>query len=63
MTVLRSAPISLLRKKIAKRVNEGVVLYTVHETDGVLSKVAQVDDGQQVDWWYSPDDAVWADRV
>jgi hypothetical protein len=62
MAILRSAPISLLRKKIAKRLNEGVVLYTVRETDGAMSKVAQVDDGQQVDWWYSPGDAVWADR-
>ena len=58
--MLPSAPTTLLRKKITKRMDNGngVTLYTVRQADRGLEKVAEIIDGHDVAWWLSEGDTV-----
>jgi hypothetical protein len=70
MAILPSAPISLLRKKIARKAGVGgasgslVRLWTARQLgeseNGRWDRVAEVDDGQAVGWWLVDGDVVIA---
>lgn len=60
MTILPSAPVALLRKKISRRVQSetGLTLWTGKENGQAYVKVAEMEDGQEVGWWLSDGDVV-----
>jgi len=58
MRYLPSAPMTLLRKKIAKRLGTSVVLWTVRHLDGETEKVAEMTDGHDVAWWLNDGDGI-----
>jgi len=59
MSILPSAPVTLLRKKITKRVGgKAATLWTVRPTGDDYEKVAEIQDGHDVAWWLNDGDMV-----
>lgn len=60
MTILPSAPVALLRKKVSRKVQteSHLTLWTSMVRGEGYDRVAEMQDGQEVGWWLSDGDVV-----
>lgn len=64
MSILSSAPVSLLRKKIGKRLNlDAFCLYTGKRVESGYERVALINEDEEVGWWLTSGDHVLVVKV